>query len=81
MIIWRAKTQQHHQNKVKNFRPTPSANLQHFRSLLENFNWSTVLNAKHVDDKFEEFTKTVNDMIDSYFPEKLLGCIVKIDSS
>ena len=53
MIIWRAKTQQHHQNKVKkiNFRPTLSANLQHFRSLLENFNWSIVLNAKHVIDR------------------------------
>ena len=72
MVIWKAKTQQHHQNKVKkiNFRPTPSANFQHFSFLLENFNWSKVLNAKHVDDKDEEFTKTINDMIDSYFPEK-----------
>ena len=72
MVVWKAKTQQHHQNKVKkiHFRPSPSANLQHVSSLLENFNWSTVLNAKHVDDKVEEFIKTVNDMIDSYFLEK-----------
>ena len=72
MVIWKAKTQQHHQNKVKriNFRPTPSANLQRFSSLLENLNWSTALNAKHVDDKVEEFTKTVNDMIETDFPEK-----------
>ena len=72
MVVWKAKAQQHHQNKVKkiHFRLSPSANLQHVSSLLENFNWSTVLNAKHVDDKVEEFIKTVNDMIDSYFLEK-----------
>ena len=71
MVIWKAKTQ-HHQNEVKkiDFRPTPSANLQHFSPFLENFNWSTVLNAKHVNDKVEEFIKTFNDMIDSYFPKK-----------
>ena len=27
-------------------------------------------NVPSLDDKVEEFTKTVNDMIDSYFPEK-----------
>ena len=71
MVIWKAKTQ-HHQNRVKkiDFRPTPSANLQHFSPFLENFNWPTVLNAKHVNDKVEEFIKTFNDMIDSYFPKK-----------
>ena len=63
------------QKRVKRIiktRPLPESKIQEFHKFMMIHNWSEVLDAESVDDKTENFHKTLAFSMDLYFPEKMI---------
>ena len=53
-------------------RPLPESRIRDFYKFMTIHNWSEVLDVENIDDKTENFHKTLAFSLDLYFPEKVI---------